>query len=67
MKWNLSLNIDLIKLVKREYFHLRALSVPVLKKKIWYVKGTPFRSPLHQHSVKNIRQVMKLYISEIQS
>ena len=26
---------------------------------IWYVKGTQIRSPLHQHSVKNIHQVMK--------
>ena len=25
----------------------------------WYVKGTQFWSPLHQHSVKNIHQVMK--------
>ena len=25
----------------------------------FYVKGTQFRSPLHQYSVKNIHQVMK--------
>ena len=30
----------------------------------WYVKGTHFRSPLHQHSVKNIHQVMKKCISK---
>ena len=29
----------------------------------WYVKGTQLRSPLHQHSVKNI-QVMKKCISK---
>ena len=26
---------------------------------IWYVKGTQFRSPLHQHSEKKVHQVMK--------
>ena len=30
----------------------------------WYVEGAQFRSPLHQYSVKNIHQVMKLYISK---
>ena len=29
------------------------------KNMFWYVKGTQFRSPLHQHSVRNIHQVMK--------
>ena len=30
-----------------------------------YVKVTQFRSPLHQHSVKHVHQVMKLYISKL--
>ena len=29
------------------------------KNMFWYMKGTPFGSQLHQHSVKNIHQVMK--------
>ena len=37
-----------------------ALKCTCTQKKIfWYVKGTQFRSPLHQHSVENIHQVMK--------
>ena len=34
-------------------------SVPIPKTSFWYVKGTQFRSPLHQHSEKKVHQVMK--------
>ena len=40
--------------------HLFVLKCTCHQKNIfWYVKGTHFRSPLHQHSVKNIHQVIK--------
>ena len=50
--------------IKREFFWKISDPLPILKitfkvylypeNIFWYVKGTQIRSPLHQHSIKNI-------------